>query len=72
MCLLPLPPPRIRFENSSPSQLLLPRAILSTASKLLHSTLELPEKWWVDFEMKQSVCDEICNQIMDLYDESEQ
>jgi len=43
----------------------------STAAKLLHSTLDLPEDWWVVFEMKQSICEDISNQIMDLYDESE-
>jgi hypothetical protein len=39
------------------------------AAKLLRTSLDLPENWWVAFEMKQSVCDDISNQIMDLYDE---
>eukprot|EP00740_Mantoniella_antarctica_P006798 CAMPEP_0181348956 /NCGR_PEP_ID=MMETSP1106-20121128/468_1 /TAXON_ID=81844 /ORGANISM="Mantoniella antarctica, Strain SL-175" /LENGTH=205 /DNA_ID=CAMNT_0023461315 /DNA_START=793 /DNA_END=1410 /DNA_ORIENTATION=+ len=46
-------------------------AVLFLAAKLLHSTLDLPEDWWVVFEMKQSICEDISNQIMDLYDESE-
>lgn len=49
--------------------LILPLTSLTTASKLLLSNLSLPENWWAEFEMKQSVCDEISNQIMDLYDE---
>ena len=52
------------------SELLLPGSHVFTASKLLQTTLNLPKQWWVDFGMKQSVCDEISNQIMDLYDES--
>lgn len=39
-----------------------------TASKLLRSSLQLPENWWEKHAMRKDVCDEICNQIMDLYD----
>ncbi len=47
------------------------RANLPAASKFLHSTLNLPEKWWDAYGLKQGICDEISNQIMDRYDESE-
>ena len=59
------------FEYILTFPLSLPLASLCAASKLLRSTLVLPENWWVEFEMRQNVCDEISNQIMDLYDESD-
>jgi hypothetical protein len=38
------------------------------ASKLLGKTLNLRKDWWNEYRIEQLACDEISNQIMDLYD----
>jgi len=43
-------------------------AVLYLASKLLGKTLNLRKDWWNDYRIEQLACDEISNQIMDLYD----
>lgn len=43
-------------------------AVLYLASKLLETTLNLQKDWWKDYHVEQLACDEISNQIMDLYD----
>ena len=42
--------------------------LLQIASKLLRPTLKLPEEWWAPYGLKQDMCEDISNQIMDLYD----
>jgi len=43
-------------------------AVLYLASKLLGKTLNLRKEWWNEYRIEQLACDEISNQIMDLYE----
>ena len=62
--------PRFLFLEMSlfNSFLFHPCMLLQIASKLLRPTLKLPEEWWAPYGLKQDVCEDISNQIMDLYD----